>query len=395
MKASGARKLLVFLFTLGITGMFVSFGLLVPKEWAQANDLGNNITIELYMQNGESLGAAYISLPILVDTNPPLLWSIFVDVNQNGSFEHRERAVDQVSAPAESGTHLSFPLLFQGHRELEKLLDLPSGEMFAVRIIREPPQKMPGNTLVEEGMATLDTWDIGEILDPDPDRVGGIPITTFFSASVGIPFALAQQGPGGQQQINEMNRGVPDLGARRGKQNECVPLSFANSLLWLAQTHNFGNKMPTSTDNLVDELASDMKWTQGGVKNEDIMTGKEAFTARHKLPLVNKKIENEVDNGRSTLWDKIVAELDRGEDVELIIDFKPSPNSSSTGGHAVTVVGANNLNRRQNILVHDPATPPNREEVYTVDRNGQIVGYAKKAYVNFIVSESFTTSTQQ
>jgi hypothetical protein len=355
-----------------------------------ATPLGEDIIIEEYLKGGESLETAYIAIPVLEDIPLPVLWTVFVDVNQDGAFGRNEMAVDEVSTPAEVGIHASFPVLL--HRgQMRKLLAHSPGEMFAVKIMLEPPFELPGGPLVKEGVATLAEWDIGPILDPDPDRIGGIPSAAFRSPFE-ISYVFAQQQGG---QVNEMNRGVPDIGARRGRQNECVPLSFTNSLTWLASTHNFQNRMPTSTDNTADELASDMGWTQGGVKNEDIMTGKQAFTDRHQLPITNKRIDNEVVNGRSTLWDKIVAELDRGEDVELIIDFKPSPNSSSTGGHAVTVVGANNGNRRQNITVHDPATPPNRGEAYVVDRNGQLVGYHKKAYVSFIVSESFTTSTQQ
>ncbi len=390
------RRKTIFLTYIGFSVFFVFlvmgwvfFG--YGRSGAQTDPLGDDIIIEAYFKNGESLATAYVSIPILLDIALPVLWTVYIDIDQNGKFEHLERGVNQISAGGEAGLAASFPLLYH-QKVVEELYAIPAEETRSVRIVLEDPFGI-SVPFVKDGVAARMDWDIGSILDPDPDRIGGITgrsATDLFS----VPIASAQQGGGQGGQVNEMNRGVPDLGARRGKPNECVPLSFANSLLWLARTHNFQNRMPTSTDNLVDELASDMNWTTGGVKNEDVMAGKKAFTDRHQLPIVNKKIENEVVNGRSTLWDKIISELNDGEDVELIIDFKQSPNSSSTGGHAVTVVGANNANRRQVITVHDPATPPNREESYVVDRNGQIVGYHKKAYVNFIVSES-ATSTQQ
>ena len=89
------------------------------------------------------------------------------------------------------------------------------------------------------------------------------------------------------------------------------------------------------------------------------------------------------------MWDKILAELKAGEDVELVIDFKASPNGAVTASRAVTVVGAHSQGTKQWITIHDPLTPEGND-TYRVERNGQVTGHPLgKGFCTFIISESY------
>ncbi|MBI2029609.1 hypothetical protein HYT02_04290 [Candidatus Gottesmanbacteria bacterium] len=359
------------------------------KAVGQSSSLIGDVTLYQFFQNGNPLEGMLVSIPLNQTIDDPLNFTIYLDINGDKKFHQNEIVVEEFPAFAEEEFPNAFPILAKSKHSIALLTNLPKGSILDAKIILTNQTNEKG-VIEREAMKTIE--DIGEIFDPAPGFVGGTVNNIFIPPIIDIVYA--QGGKKDPSKVPVNHKGIPDLGGRSGKPNECVPLSFANSLLWLAKTHGFGSKMPANDNALIDELVTDMKWTKDGVKHENILPGKEAITTRRGLPLTNKKIDNEVIEGESQLWKKIVAELNDGEDVELIIDFKQSPKGNATKSHAVTVTGADKTKKgKQTVTFHDPATPKG-SETYEMDRNGQIVGYPLgKVYGNFIISESFNGPT--
>lgn len=327
-------------------------------------------TIFLVDNNEKPVGTAFLSVDFKLDrtSDIPIVFAL-IDLDGDSQFEENEIAVDKISAPIEKSLPNIFPIS-------EKIVSQINPQTYKVKIILDNKEEIIKR-------ADVKRWDYGEISSQEPGYVGGA--GEFIESVLDLPEA------GAQAANNVFNKDVPDINPRKGKKNECVPISAANSLIWLAKKHKFEEKLPASQDDLIDELGKDVGWTQKGTEPKKFLPGKEAITQRRKLPLINKKFDNEVKEGESQLWKKILSELKDGEDVELVIEFKASPRGAATGSHAVTVVGANSEDGNQNITIHDILTPQGND-TYKVDRNGQVVGYPfGKAYVAFIISESFTT----
>lgn len=352
-------------------------------------NLPGDLTLYQFFQNSNPLEGLLVSIPMQQSNDNHLFFSVYLDINADSKFQQNELVVDEMPALIEEEFPNVFPVLANSRHTLNLLNNLTDGVSLNSRIVLSDNS---GEYISFERPVQKTYQEIGEIFNPDPGLVGGI--GRIFPGSFSVSKSYAQTAKKDPAKVPVNHKGVPDLEARTGKPNECVPLSFANSLLWLAKTHGFESKMPGTDNALIDELATDMKWTRGGTKHDDILPGKEAFTRRRSLELNNKKIDNEVINGESQLWKKIVSELNDGEDVELILDFKQSPKGTADKSHAVTVTGADKTKKgKQTLTFHDPATPKG-SETYEMDRNGQIVGYPfGKVYGNFIISESFNGPT--
>ncbi|MBI4054144.1 MAG: hypothetical protein HY397_02325 [Candidatus Doudnabacteria bacterium] len=353
--------------------------------------IGDKVSVYEFFEKEQSLNSALVSVIVQTDLLSPALFSVWFDIDGDGQFSPEELGVSKVSAFAEKSLASAFAMEFSDAENLSKLLSAGRNSKVSARVNIEGLAGLDDQhtAVMELAEVEVKDWEIAEIFSPAEGHTGGVAgaVAGFASGSILeklVPRASAQ---GGSAEV--FNKDVPDLGGRKGKPNECVPLALSNSLIWLSKKHKFEDKLPADQDKWIDELAADVKWNKDGVKNENIYGGKEAFTARHELPLENKKIDNEYKNGESDLWKKILKELQDGEDVELILDFKQSPRGKVTKGHAVTVVGANDKDGKQNITIHDPATPEGNE-TYEIDRNGQVKGYPfGKVYVAFIISESF------
>jgi hypothetical protein len=372
---------------------------LTPNARAQA--IGHPIVVYRFLENGETLGTALVSIAAKDTFTSAVEFSVYFDVNNDGVFTEDEKGVDAIPAFGETKVPTAFAVIFSDESQLEVLLsDKPKNVDLKI-VLRDVDT---GDLLdIQEVKAKKTDWEIGKINSAEPGFIGGMgsvlqrELSIFNLLSSGTAYAQ-------NQNINIFNKDVPDLPARKGKKNECVPISIANSLLWLAKGHNFADKLPAKVNDLIDEIETDVKWTKDkGTKQEDILPGKEKLTTDRALPLDNKKIDGTIVDGRSDLWDKIVEELKHGEDVELIMDNKPGlKNEGVDSSHAVTVVGAQSQGNNQFITVHDSATPTGND-TYKVQRDGSIEGYpvkrtqpgqaALKAFGVSIISESFRERT--
>lgn len=197
------------------------------------------------------------------------------------------------------------------------------------------------------------------------------------------------------KEFDVFNDDVPDID--QGV-DECAPTSVANSLLWLAKKNKFTDKMPKTQGDLINELKGDSKWEiKKGVLDEDFITGKQAFAARHGLDIEVHRVS--VKDYDINIVAKIAQELQKGQDVEIGIEYWQKQADGKwkiVGGHWVTAVGATgNRDGSQFIDIHDPASPgPASLDRYKVDGT-HIVNYRYRgdtiAYIQYAVAESPVT----
>ena len=353
------------------------------------NLISEEIKIYRFFQNDTPLEGALLSIPLNQDLDNPVIFSATLDLNKDGKFKNIERGVDEIPAGVEDSLPNNFPLIFKNKHQIEQIFELDEGDTVNVNLVLIDRNTTPLSTKEKKVRALIINWDVGEFFEPGEGLYGGIgdyiedSLETDNINFVGNVYAADPKVP-------VSNKDVPDLNPQKGKPNQCVPISLANSLRWLGKKHAFNDKLPASDNDLIDQLAEAVKWNKDGTKGENVLPGKNKYTEDKKLPLTNKRIDNKVVEGKSMLWEDIVKELNDGEDVELLFDFKQSPKGKAEKGHAVTVVGADKDKKdKESLTFHDSVTPEGND-TYVVDRNGQILGYPLgKSYVSFIISESF------
>ena len=346
------------------------------------------------------------SAVIYLDTKPilltPMLFTIYFDLNGDGVFDPAEElGVNQAPAFAEEHTPTGFPVSFdQSANPASQFLRLQSAKhQIPIRVVLSTL----GSPMVPVEIANIrakpEKIDIADIFSPQGSLIGGHAgrggaapmdrLREFFN----LPVVHAQQGPG-------VRTGVPDINARKGKKNECVPIAVANSLRWLATQPNFAGNLPTGNDALLDGLDSSLGYVDNtGTDRSGFIAGKNAFTSAHNLNLNNQELDATFSDGVSNICALMQQEFSAGEDVELVIDFKNTPQSTTiTGSHAVTVVGIQQgQNGSCSVTVHDPFTPGKpKDDNYKVGRDGRInhpAGEGKPGFGVLIFSESIKKTT--
>ena len=363
-----------------------------PRTGAQSKGLLNNKPAELHVfsLNGATLESALIYLdtkPILLS---PMVFSIYFDLDGDGAFDAAEElGVDQVPGFAEQGLPSGFPVEFARAQD-------PGGRLLVLlSAAKNVPVRVVLSTLADPGtpIETVETHarrindDVTGIVSYQGSLIGSL--RQFLTLS-------SVHAQGGQGALRE---GVPDINPRKGKENECVPIAVANSLRWLSTQPGSQGSLPTQDADLLDQLGADLKWTNKGVDRANYLAGKNAFTSRNGLNLDNKKIDGVVEDGASNICALIKQEYLAGEDVELVIDFKPNSQSDQvSASHAVTIVGFQDLgNNKCQIAVHDPYTKgkPSTEN-YPIGRDGKInhpMGGKIPGFGGVIFSESIRKGT--
>src|SRR3990167_1973927 len=151
--------------------------------------------------------------------------------------------------------------------------------------------------------------------------------------------------------------------------------------------------MPKTGAEIINELKTDLKWLENGVKGEeDYLTGKQAFISRHKLPLVTHLVGSKAFD--LNIVAKIAQELRKGQDVEIqLVYFQVKADGSwqQTGAHMVTAVGARGArDGQQTIEIHDPLSPgPSKLDIYKVNgSNVKDYKYGNLTYIKFAYAES-------
>ena len=171
-------------------------------------------------------------------------------------------------------------------------------------------------------------------------------------------------------------------------ENECAPTAAAQSLLWLQVRHPgaLSGKLPNQAD-LIDQLKKGMKWTANGIQPGNFKPGKEKVIKDLNLDgLIVTKSGGQFD-GTNT-FDFVKKEIERGEDVELRIQYRKA-DGSPDGGHWVTAVGWFDNGTKKKLYFKDPLTGGTTIDEYELDGT-RIMNYkyGDRAYISFAVSQS-------
>ena len=252
--------------------------------------------------------------------------------------------------------------------------------------------EVPDNTPIELIMADLvstvpleeNQWGDN---DPNgqevPDQPEPEPATVPFPEITFVDFIPGPNDP----------NGMPDIAQ---KHNECGPTSTANSLIWLANKHNFSDRLPqkdgeVDQDQLILDLMQAMAGNQtrpfGGLQGDELHDGKKTYIQARNLPLVVEG-GNTDDNAKGAkAFEFIRNEVPKGQDVELLIGWPRG------GSHWVTVTGyATSSEKKAVLFVHDPDDKKTAEVVWQLEVNAsdQITGKVKSPNGNLLwaVAES-------
>jgi hypothetical protein len=319
-------------------------------------------------------------------------FTIYLDLNDDGRFDEEELIINKTFTFTERGVLNGFLS--------PKIIDSDLRQVRGKAVLQDRNNRLVSE---EEGFASVQISErhqkrLGRYQNECPPGNicgrGGL-------AQAGAP-TPAPEPPKKGGDVNIHRRGVPDI---QQTENECVGAATANSLIWLAKEHKFEDKLPGDEQELIDDILESMGGDRkSGVKSkEKFLEGKMILTEEKKLPLVNKLFDTDaaVKEGASDygkwLWEKIVSEMEDGEDVELV--FRMTDGKGKTiGAHAVTVVGANNTDGKKNVVVHDPDsdTLEPAAETYTITDDGEITPATYgKDFIMYIVSESYKEQEPQ
>src|SRR5712692_2614073 len=207
---------------------------------ARAQVIGHPVVVYRFLENGETMGTALVSIAAKDTFTSMVEFSVYFDVNNDGVFTEDEKGVDAIPAFGETKVPTAFAVIFSDESQLEVLLSDKPKTVDLKIVLRDVDT---GDLLdIQEVKAKKTDWEIGKINSAEPGFIGGMGSvlrrewSTFDLLSSGTAYAQ-------NQNVNIFNKDVPDLPARKGKKNECVPISIANSLLWLAKGHNFADKL--------------------------------------------------------------------------------------------------------------------------------------------------------
>lgn len=365
------------------------FGVPLLPAQSPSDAIGDTVLLTGYTEGGDLTGAALISVPFTADFADTPIVTVFLDMDEKEKFKW-EKAVDRVPSVAVAEFPTTYPVDFS-EKKVRKLLERED-PLYARVLVTD----VPGGPIEKQVAVTRETLDIPEFLTDTPPGFTGAAGSREWFMQGGLPGSIpsvkADGVPAGAN--GAYNPGVPDNPGRKGHPNECFPIAAANSIQWLAAQHNMTDKLPATTDQLLDQLDQAVGYNPNtGTQDTNMVSGKDAFAQSTGLPLVNEKVDNTMDNGASTLFPKIVQALKDKKDVELIMKRKSSATGKATAGHAVTVVGAYTKGKKQYIVIHDVLSP-NGNDTYEVGRNGEVKGYnamGGKVYVEFMITEAIRT----
>lgn len=421
------RKVVILIIALLLVGLGVWFWL----GRVDAKIIGKEATIKRVVFGSEKTENAYLSLFYTGDGKKYFYANVVIDFNKDGKFaDYQVEGKTQTEWVVQNMDTRVFSS--EGGNYDFKLSDfgIDVQKDFSVQIVLTKKsvknwhgQELRGSAYQTTTVSSIETDDAGSRFSPSIEMSGKTGNSSTPSAP---PVSDELQKELEEQTKNELlkrlnplnpsptptatektvqtlgkefdvfNSDVPDIDQGL---NECAPTSVANSLLWLSKKNKFTDKMPKSQGELISELKGDLKWDSNiGVLDENFITGKKAFAARHGLNIEVHQIN--VKDYDLNIVAKVAQELQKGQDVELGIEYWKKQADGKwklMGGHWVTAVGARgNRDGTQTIDIHDPASPgPATLDRYKIDGT-RIVDYRYQgdsfAYIQYAVAESPTTT---
>jgi len=317
--------------------------------------IGSAIEVSAYTVNGASNGGAAVSVPFLRDGGADRWVNVALDLNSDGEFATYETAAGtqeewvvrnmpgRVKAELRNNFHFNL---------VDPALNFDSVKSVSIALSR----------------GHLDEWRgedprAGEYLSADaeiaPYEVAGILGLNVPGAQIGLsrgavsatlstltPRAVFAQG----DELVDVDSELELVEIKQGEM-ECVPTSVANNISALTKK-NGGPALP-GTQEMIDELKTDFQF-QNGVLNQNFMAGKNAFVARHNLPIVTEvKAYPSVDDIREA--------IESGAGVEMDLDMFSGATGGQSSSHTVAVTGVFSDGAQHGIRGNDSATASGTE----------------------------------
>ena len=399
---------------------------------------GDSFEIVAETSGGVPTGKGYFTVGFVKDIQDRRFVNIAVDFNGDGTWTtypvgqttQTEWVAQNMSAYVALSETYSFPF------SIDDVSILARGNFKARVMMSERPiavtseaagwnGTVPGGALASADftVAKVKTFDVDALASPDPDELGTtgaslaapLPLQALFNM---VPKAAAAPSPAirllADATITDSvyHPGVPNLVQGH---NECIPTSTANSLLWLADKYKFKDKMPGTPADLISELKTDFKWTaRSGVyvasskenpTGDGYLNGMGKFVNDRNLPIDVHQIGGRFDDN---IFAKVMAELKKGQDVILDLEYQLPVTGRRIAGHGITIVGGWTASTGTNYLdVHDPANASAGTSSYAVDgttmgkaqtlaekvRPGGTFRKGANVYIRFAFAESPSSTT--
>lgn len=253
------------------------------------------------------------------------------------------------------------------------------------------PEALPkGASVVALTVAGVGKQDFSDFFAPgvNDGKRRGFPE---LGATVDIPHAfIATAHAAGRP--NEYIARAGGLSDTNQNYNECAPTAVSNNVRWLAKKYKFEDMVPGDTRSLINELKGDLMWNDG-VLDENFIAGKNAFFARHGVPIVTHQIggKNDID----IHW-KMYEEMKRGQAIEIGVSFFETDAHGvmhPAGGHTVAVSAVYRMDGKTYIALNDSATRSNenepKSEYYEVSGD-MIRDYGGTAFIDYAWAQSPT-----
>ena len=382
--------------------------------------LGDSVDIVAETSGGIPTGKAYFTLGFVKDLQDRRFVNVVVDLNGDGAWAaypagqagQAEWVAQNMSAHVAPTEQYSFVF------DIVDVSALSRRDFKARVIVTDRPIGVQSEAAGWDGgvpadrLASADftvgrvrTFEVDDVMTPDPDGLGstGAALAAAFPLHALLfdmfPKAIAATPVPSRLKDATITDSVYHAGVPHISQghNECIPTSAATSLLWLANKYNFRDRMPASQADLIAELKTAFKWTRrSGVfvaktkespTGEGYLEGMGKFVRDRGLPIEVHQFGGRFDDN---IFPQIVAELKKGQDVNLDLEYQNPATGNRVAGHGVTVVGGWATSTGTTYLdIRDPASAGTGVSSYLVE-GSNLVGFRRplRVFIRFAFAES-------
>ena len=344
-----------------LTGVFFLF--LIKAEFfpfAAKTYLGKDIKLYTYTAGDTLLGSGTISVPFRRSKNGETYLNVAVDFNGDGKYsgyliggKTQEEWIAKNEKPrilSDYRNNFSFLIVDNaiGVRTKFPVKTALTDHKLTSFWTTVDPQK--GEFIISS--VPLTRHDLGSFLGfdipgADPEIKRGFAANTSYQNFLPQIFYIGKAKASSNSDFEVYRQAqVPDFPQQP---TECTPTAVANNMVSLAGEHGRLNDLPKTDREIIAELKSDMQFNSG-VTNNNLVSGKDKFSARHKLPIATKRIDH-------PSFQDMVDAIKSGAAVELSMKWVKSKSGHADTGHVVNLVGAGSTDGAEFVYVHDPATP--------------------------------------
>lgn len=342
----------------------------------------------LYLPYSRSEQAdAYRYVNVAVDLNGD---GTFAGYDANGVRQEEWLVRDMASFAATGGTN-GFPVAIPD-RAFQERLPVRAAVLFSEKALGGeawPAQAPAGAASLSLNVRSFEIDDRDERYVTD----GTGELDTGSPASGGRRLAVVTSAPANNPnepyEYSARHEGIPD---QNQKYNECSPTGISNNFRWLGEKYGFSDRLPDTTEALINELKGDLQWDNGVTPGQNTIDGKRAFIERRGLPLEAHLIGQEFD---PNIQHKIYEELKKGQAVEVGMLFLETVDGEerAAGAHLVGVSGTLRSGGDRFIQLVDPGTGSapdgSGSETYRL-RGNEVVDYDTdvKTVIRFAYAQS-------